>query len=618
MKRSGQPPLTAVVLGPPPSGIAVEDGKIKLSLKTGAKTLEPGKIFSPDIDGLVAAAGGWIDAGANGVNAALVHLSGTPKARYEAIQGETRDKDCLPRVLQELFGRITGVVAASLIMIHEKKSYDLLVPLAADPTLARLPYVGLHLDNVAEIVVTTAVEAQHLYREGLRIAATIAPGSASNAVVLLVLNIYNEQAPRPWRTRLVLVDVCGTDTASCWDAVRGPAAWVAPLVADGLAWFTIGVHSDGSPAAVDRAFSEANALLSGPHSKTPAPQLTQLLGNIRAKIKDSMSATTKEQVTALEQLAKELNIAKQSAAATKNATSIEQQTLRRRALAKCGLADAIAEEDPAELTQRLAELQAEKEAQVALYRQQKKLVDDTKDALQTLIAKFAKEQSGMDAAQQATFNTKIKAAKDELVAHNEQLKATRTRLTAISDQHRDLRTKAQAARRDDLESFDFHREAAMSTWQALQQDNAAFLARETDRITIETAEERAAIYARHVADGNAPAQVLGIELTLADARAESRLSQLQHAIAAAEVAHLAEALRLSFAAQGVHAAAQQERYLQAFRDFRAEAQERLDGAIGVHRTAMRGAIEDAVALAARNAELEGEVRRLQEALKAKA
>ena len=42
--------------------------------------------------------------------------------------------------------------------------------------------------------------------------------------------------------------------------------------------------------------------------------------------------------------------------------------------------------DAAALSQRLGELQAEKERQVLVYRQQKKAVDDHKDALQAQIA----------------------------------------------------------------------------------------------------------------------------------------------------------------------------------------------------------------------------------------
>jgi hypothetical protein len=143
------------------------------------------------------------------------------------------------------------------------------------------------------------------------------------------------------------------------------------------------------------------------------------------------------------------------------------------------------------------------------------------------------------------------------------------------------------------------------------------------------------------------AQVLGLELALADTKAEKLIALLRQATAEAQVVHLEAALAHAYEVQGMHAAAQQARYLQvkmasaitlcmlgidcidavfciicipvfifyylqAFRDYRAEAQARLASALEVQRTAMAGAVADAVAACARNAELEAENKQLKE------
>lgn len=561
-----------------------------------------------------------VEAVLKGQHAVLVHLAAAPSARLTALEG-----DALSRVASVLFARAsaaTWLVSVSVLQICDGAACDLLNPDddIAPPSLAVLPHVGCVLEGAVEIVANNATEAAFLWRSGLQVATLLPPGKDANLHTAVIFTVVPKAGAGSWRARLAVVELQDQErgTAKAASPVIASVQWLQPLLSESATWCSVGVDKAGPSATASRCLGVSLGSFP-PRSPLPAaPTHSALLAALRTKLKDAIQTQdSKEQMAISQQLSKELSIAKQSDPVSRVAASEDAKVRCKATLKRRGLMEhQSGPVDTAAIEKDIADMQAEKKRLAVLYRQQKKTVDDATSGLRSLIDTFTKEEASLDPATHEKRTVAIRAGKEDLRAASEQLKALESQLKTLGDQHRDAQTRLERANTGDLDSTDFHREAALASVDTFRQEHAAALARAVQQAREVAEEDRRQAAARHAADTGAPQMMLNAELALIDVRAEKAVLVARLAGAEAEAAHVGGVLNQTLGLLQAYAVQQQQRYLAAFQDFRAQTKAEAARVQGGQRAALDSAVADAVTLAARNADLEAENKRLREELAA--
>ncbi|ELT92202.1 hypothetical protein CAPTEDRAFT_221227 [Capitella teleta] len=589
-----------------------------------------------------------------GNNVSILAIGATGSGKTHLLTGTEEDPGIVPNLTSAIYkyineeqGKKNFFISVSFVEIIDGELTDSLNPHSNEMKIREHPQLGIFVDGLSELVAGSEEELSRLYEQGSR-ARKMGTSDArshrkrSNAIFTIRIEQKETSANRVGlRSTITIADVAGSSGESGKDEFEHLSNVIGALKRGGHVpyrdskvtrllqhvvsiWLEVKVIEERTIMLfiLDNCYQETlrtlqvgqaarsiknKVKLNLDETESMIQELREEIARIRTKLAKN-SDSTKEDVLKMEDLIKDLQIAKSNTWEERKRRSRQFEEDRKMNLANKGILEWVmdtVQKGNKELQERILLLQKEKDQLMVDYKERRRKVDEMKEDLQKRISEYSKLADSGKAGQSETKSrvSAIHEIKEKLKRETEILKDLKKKLKDIHDKQRTEKETAQgsvmvkgnAELRQRIEAEERKR---------LEMENKAMIADELEKMKLETEHAKAEIQVQ-VSQGKEYSQedAMQHEMELAELRGEKAVVSLQMQTLQQEKEVLLRDLNQVYKRHKEELEIQQLQHFQTFRQYRQVFDEQKNVIEQRYRELLEDAVQDAIFLSTRNNEL---------------
>lgn len=557
--------------------------------------------------------------------------------------------------------------SVSFAEITDEAVRDLLNPSGRDLKVRKHPQFGTYIDDLAELSVSNHEDVIRLHEQGIRVSKfSVSDFQTAQAKATTVFTITFEQGTKGRQntngllSKISFVDLASSNHVSqsedgafisrsisslssvvsalgdnkavpqfrdssltrlLQDAISGNSfttllAAISPLDSD--------FYETLSTLKFAKSVQNVNTVPKKNVNDTTAviAELRDKINRLRDKLAGSsgalIEAPSAEDVNKMEELVKDLQLAKMQTWEEKERLSEMYEEERRHHLSNRGILDWVLDsmkKDSKEIQQKLASLQKDKDKLMIDYKEKRRVVDELKDVLQNMITEYSKlTESGKAGDEEGRKKVaEIHGLKEQLKHESESLKKVKQSLKDIQEKQKAEKEEAKLQTVNLKGNWELQQKLETDQRDKMEKENMATLADEMDRIKIESEHEKADLKLKKAqGETYTEEQSLKFEMELVDLRAEKAVMAIKLKSLETEKKKLKKDLEEVYKRHSEEQELQQLQHFQTFRNYREVYEEQRASLEQRYRTLLEDAIQDSIFLSSRNQELIDENQNLRQ------
>ncbi|EDV19336.1 uncharacterized protein TRIADDRAFT_62201 [Trichoplax adhaerens] len=326
----------------------------------------------------------------------------------------------------------------------------------------------------------------------------------------------------------------------------------------------------------------------------------------------------KEDIQRLEDMIKDLNVAKRQTWYEKERYSDIYEEERRRNLAEKGMIEwvfDIHKKDTREVKEKLVTLQQEKDSLSLEYKEKRRVVDEMKDDLQNRISEYSKLGESNKRSEEETkqYVNAINEVKEKLKHENEILKDVKKRLRENQEKMKKGKMDAKMQYSASRGNLEIQQVIEAEERKKREKEDDAIIEEELERMKVEIQQEKAEVQLK-MAEGieYSQQQILKLENDLIEMKAERSILTLKISKLQQEKARLEDDINNVYKRHKEAFEIQKLQQFQTFRNYRDVFEQQKATMDQSYRSLLEESIQDAIYLSSRNSELAQENQKLQQ------
>ncbi|XP_033631651.1 kinesin-like protein FLA10 [Asterias rubens] len=593
-----------------------------------------------------------------GYNVTLMAFGQTGSGKTHLMSGTTEDPGVVSMLNRSLFKHIneassTSFVTISFVEIMDENFLDLLNPHSSPMTIRQHPQVGVFVDGLSELVCKNGEDIAKYYDQGTRarkMGSSDVKAHRERAHSIFTITVQQKDGQRCIRGKIAIVDVAGSEGVHNKDKSLMALTTVISALGDPkkkgghvpyresritrLLQDAIGGNSFtlmfGLASPADSNYTEtlttfqyaqfckniSNSVKKNiDDSERLMNELREEISRLREKLAGSnlTEASSKDDVIRMQELIKDLQIAKSQTWDEKERMSAQHEEDRKLNFAKKGIlqwvmADSLKKGNK-EVQEKFLAMQKEKDQLQQEYKERRKLVDNLKDELQLKIMEYTKMAESGKATESETKSrvTAIHELKEQVKKESENRNEVKRELKEMLDRQKREKEDMRCQHSDLQTNSELWRLAKAEERKRKEVENVHMLEEELERMRMEVDHQKAEIQLK-AAEGYTYSKEESIELEteLVKEREERRVVTMQLQALDEEKGLLGQELSEAYIKHREEMEIQQLQNFQTFRNYREVFEEQKAALEQRYRSLLEDAIQDAVFLSSRNSELEQE------------
>jgi len=344
-------------------------------------------------------------------------------------------------------------------------------------------------------------------------------------------------------------------------------------------------------------------------------ELRDEIARLREKI--AKSKGNKDDILKMEDLIKDLNVAKRQTWEERERLSNMYEEERKTNLANKGILDWVMDtmsRGNREVQEKIILLQKEKDQLTLKYKEKRKKIDDMKEDLAKKIGEYSKIAESGNAKESET-KPRVQAIhelKAKIKAESDSMKDIKRRLREVQDKQRSEKETAQGSALV-KGNAELRQMVEAEERKRMETDNKAMVTEEMERVKLETEHEKAEIQMAAAQGKTYSAEdSVKFEMELAELRGEKSVVSLQLQTLQQEKERYKKDLEDAHVKQKEELEIQQLQHFQTFRQYREMFDEQKALLESRYRKILEDSIQDAIFLSTRNNELVQENQELRQ------
>ncbi|XP_078601503.1 kinesin-like protein KIF13A [Branchiostoma floridae x Branchiostoma japonicum] len=597
----------------------------------------------------------------DGFNLTIMAYGQTGSGKSYIMHGTEEDPGIGPQVFQTLFRQIEAAsdnrdffVSITYVQISENGFIDLLNPHGNEMKVRQHPQLGIIVEGASEIVAHNDEDLNRLYDQGNKVSAIIQPDQKAGVHRVAMVRVEQKDLStldgQGVRSQVNLVDLAGAETSACkgvnalltalgeskkkdsnvlyrdshitrllQDALGGNSYTV--MVATISAADVCASQTQSTLQLVQTARKITNQVKQNPdETSTVISELRKEITRLRTKISSSSSPADRDDVIKMEELVKDLQLAKKQSWEERERLSDSNEEERKHNLANKGILEWVMDavrRGNKDTRERILQIQKDKDKLQLEYKEKRQQLDRMKDDLQAKIADYTK-MTEMGKAKEDETKARVGAIhdlKEHLKRETEAIKDIKKRLKDLQEKQRAEKEEARATSSALKGNSELRYRIEAEERQKFEAENRAMIKEELDRMKMELEQEKAEIQLKEAQGVQYTTKdAVQLEMQLAEMKAEKSVITLQLQSLEQEKNMLEKTMENTQKAHKEEMEIQQLQHFQTFRNFREVFEEQKAALEGRYRKLLEDAIQDAVFLSDRNSELEQENQALKQEL----
>ncbi|PIK49831.1 putative kinesin-like protein FLA10 [Apostichopus japonicus] len=593
-----------------------------------------------------------------GINVAFLAYGQTNSGKTHLLTGSVESPGIVPMLNRSLFkhlGESTNkyLVTVSHLEIFDRTMTDLLNPHSDAMKIRQHPQLGIYVDGLSEFVVHSGEDLAKYYDQGNRARKAGASDvrkhrARAHGIFTITVEQKGQNGSHALRSRIQIIDLAGSEGVQNEDeglvtfgnvirALGDPRSKgghvpyrnsiITRLLQDALGGNCSSlVFATVSPA--DTCYNESQNTLEHAQycrnienvikknlddSDRLRNELREEISRLREKLSASnlSDPSSKEDVSRMQDLIKDLQVAKTQTWEAKERLSMQYEEDRKLNLAKKGILQWVMAEslrrDNKQIQERMMVMQNEKDLLQTEYKEKRKLVDSLKEDLQLRIVEYTKMAESGKATEEET-KAKVNAIhelKEKVKREGESLKEVKKQLKELQDRQKKEKEDMRSQQSDLQHNSELRALARAEERKKLEAENALMLEDELERMKMEVDHQKAEIQLKN-AEGftYSKDEAMQMEINLAREREERRVVTMQLQAIDAEKKLVLEELKESYNKHKEELEIQKLQNFQTFRNYREVFEEQKVALEQRYRALLEDAVQDAIFLSSRNSELE--------------
>lgn len=602
-----------------------------------------------------------------GNNVTIMAFGATGSGKTSLMAGTEDEPGIIPYACRGIFQHASNksgrdfMISVSYLEIRDEKMTDLLNPHNNNMTIKEHPTKGIFVDGLSELIVKTGEEISTMYDQGTRARKMGAPDLSSHrarahAVFSVVIEQRERQSSKVGvRSVIQLVDTAGSEEINSPDhsvqagvmglqnvlmALGGPRKGGAVPYRDSKLTRYLQESLGGN--AITLMFATLSPDNKSHQDSLHTLQLAAMAKNIKNKVKMNLDETNdviaelrndisklrdriastsepnRDDVLKMEDLVRDLQIAKKQTWEEKERASSRFTEERKTNLANKGILEWVMDsmkKGNKEMQEKIGQLHREKDQVSAAYKDKRNLVDQLKSDLQVKIAEYAKytEKGKTSESENKSRVTAIHNLKEKLKQETEKLKQLKQQLSEIEQKQQLEKEGARAQMTAMKGNAELRQKVELEERRNIESQNKAMISDELERARMDVETEKIEIQHR-AAGGKKYGSKEGadLEIQIAELKGDKSVVTMQIQLLQQEKERLARELDEVHRLHKDELEIQQLQHYQTFRNYREMFEEQKVAIEQRYRSLLEDAIQDAVFLSSRNSELVDENQQLRQ------
>ncbi|GFR61522.1 kinesin-like protein [Elysia marginata] len=595
----------------------------------------------------------------DGYNVTIMAFGATGSGKSHLMCGSEGDPGIIPILTQNLFRHIRErnnkefMVTVSHVEILDEKMTDLLNPHNNTMTIRQHPHKGIFIDGLSELTVKTGDDIALYFTQGTRArklgsSDIRAHRARANAVFMISLEQKERQSSKiGLRSTIMLADLAGCESINSTDQniVNGTQGIlnVISALAEGkkkgghipyreskvsrLLQDSLGGNAAtliiSAISPLDRSYSDTmttlqystlakkiknTVRLNMDDTHDVIAEMRQDIARLRDKIA-SASQPDRDDISRMEDLIRDLEIAKKQTWPEKEKMSAKYEEERKINLANKGILEWVMDSmsrGTKEHQEKMLLLQKEKGQVSSQYKDKRKEVDSLREQLQIKIADYAKftESGKKSDSETKTRVTAIHELKERLKKETETLKSLKEQLVDVQQRQHQEREDAKSHTSAIKGNAELRQKVEREEREQMEMEHKVMIDEELEKSKMEVEAEKTDIQLR-AAEGKQYSVKEGsdLEIQVAEMKADRSVVALKLETLQTEKKHVLSELEEVYVSHREEMELQQLQHFQTFRAYREMFEEQKAAIDSRYRQLLEESIQDAVYLSSRNSDI---------------